>query len=114
MTNQKEHDAHEARQTYDGRPPYRITGDLKLESDRISRLRRSYIQHAMQYTWNGYLDHAFGYDEVILTGSRPRPRPTVTEYRNKGCTRNTYIGIEIDNDRNEQGKHNKSKLLPCK
>ena len=34
------------------------------ESDNIARLRRPYIQQAMQHAWDGYRQYAFGYDEV--------------------------------------------------
>ncbi|CAB9499697.1 oligosaccharide 1,2-alpha-mannosidase [Seminavis robusta] len=47
-----------------GQSPYFLTSELKKQSDDIARLRRPYIKRAMEHAWKGYVDHAFGADEV--------------------------------------------------
>mmetsp|Transcript_13337 Transcript_13337/g.28962 ORF Transcript_13337/g.28962 Transcript_13337/m.28962 type:complete len:725 (+) Transcript_13337:382-2556(+) len=48
----------------DGKSPYRITDDLRRQSDDVARSRRLHIKNAMKHAWKGYTQYAFGQDEV--------------------------------------------------
>jgi Glycosyl hydrolase family 47 len=48
-----------------GSSPYRLTTEVLTTSDQVARSRRSHVQKAMQYAWNGYVLNAFGMDEVL-------------------------------------------------
>lgn len=43
---------------------YKISEEMKEESDRLGRERAAVLKAAMGLLWKGYSDHAWGYDEV--------------------------------------------------
>ena len=47
-----------------GASPYRITDELRAQSDGVARSRRVHIKNAMKHAWKGYETYAFGQDEV--------------------------------------------------
>jgi hypothetical protein len=64
-----------------GFSPYLMTDELKQKSDDIARLRRPYIQQAMQFAWDGYREYAFGYDEL-----RPQSKKGTNHWGNIAIT----------------------------
>ena len=66
-----------------GTSPYSNVSSQEQQnySDEIARLRRPYIQQAMQHAWDGYRQYAFGYDEV-----RPQSRQGTNHWGGIGVT----------------------------
>lgn len=53
-----------------GLTPYQITSTLQQKSNDVARTRRYHVKKAMQHAWNGYVQHAFGMDEILpVSGS---------------------------------------------
>jgi Glycosyl hydrolase family 47 len=50
-----------------GDAPYQITDEIRQKSDDLARVRRAYVKQMMQTAWKGYVDHAFGMDEIKPT-----------------------------------------------
>lgn len=48
-----------------GSSPYTISDALRKQSDAVARSRRVHVKKAMQYAWSGYVQYAFGQDEVL-------------------------------------------------
>jgi len=48
----------------DGSSPYRITKEIRQQSDELARIRREHVKAAMQFAWKGYTTYAFGMDEI--------------------------------------------------
>jgi Glycosyl hydrolase family 47 len=48
----------------DGSAPYQITDEIKEKSDQVARVRREYVKQMMKTAWQGYVDHAWGMDEI--------------------------------------------------
>jgi Glycosyl hydrolase family 47 len=48
-----------------GSSPYRITSAIQTTSNEIARTRRYHVKKAMQHAWNGYVQYAFGMDEIL-------------------------------------------------
>mmetsp|Transcript_1179 Transcript_1179/g.1434 ORF Transcript_1179/g.1434 Transcript_1179/m.1434 type:complete len:628 (+) Transcript_1179:65-1948(+) len=65
----------------DGDTPYTITNKLQQKSDEIAYERKKYVKAAMVHAWNGYRDHAFGFDEV-----KPVTGGTTTHWGGLGTT----------------------------
>jgi mannosyl-oligosaccharide alpha-1,2-mannosidase len=53
-----------------GLTPYEITSALQQKSNDVARTRRFHIKKAMQHAWNGYVEHAFGMDEILPISGR--------------------------------------------
>lgn len=51
----------------DGDTPYEITAEIRQTSDEVARERRKYIKNMMEFAWKGYVEHAFGMDEIKPT-----------------------------------------------
>jgi len=47
-----------------GDAPYQITSEIRETSDAVARARREYVKGMMQFAWKGYVDRAFGMDEI--------------------------------------------------
>jgi hypothetical protein len=47
-----------------GSSPYQITASIQHTSDMVARSRRYHVKKAMVHAWNGYVEHAFGMDEI--------------------------------------------------
>lgn len=47
-----------------GGTPYKITDEIKEQSDKVARSRRDFIKSTIQFAWKGYQQYAFGYDEI--------------------------------------------------
>ncbi|CAB9523080.1 oligosaccharide 1,2-alpha-mannosidase [Seminavis robusta] len=47
-----------------GDAPYVITEEIRQKSDDLARVRREYVKNMMKTAWQGYVDHAFGMDEI--------------------------------------------------
>jgi Glycosyl hydrolase family 47 len=53
-----------------GDAPYQITDELRQKSDDLARVRREYVKKMMQTAWKGYVDNAFGMDEIKPASAR--------------------------------------------
>ena len=53
-----------------GEAPYQITDEIRDKSDEVARKRRDYVKAMMQFAWKGYVDHAFGQDEIKPSSGR--------------------------------------------
>lgn len=53
-----------------GGMPWLINPQIQLASDQVARSRRVYVKAAMQHAWKGYVDHAFGFDEILPISGR--------------------------------------------
>jgi len=48
----------------DGESPYKITQQLRDQSDELARSRRYHVLNAMKHVWKNYKQYAFGHDEL--------------------------------------------------
>ena len=53
-----------------GDAPYQITDEIRQKSDDLARVRREYVKQMMQTAWKGYVDNAFGMDEIKPVSAR--------------------------------------------
>jgi hypothetical protein len=47
-----------------------ITDEIKLESDKLARIRREHVREGMEHAWNGYKEYAWGSDELKPISNR--------------------------------------------